>query len=455
MFMPPFPLKQTAGTGDFVTLNQTVRNWHGIAAAPNGDIYACVYYGGDGDIYKQTGGIGNFIALSQTVRNWTGMAVAPNGDIYACVLNGDIYKKQTDIPNSITLNASYAQLRQYSTFQLTAVTVPALEVVTWISSDTRLAKVDDDGLVTTDMYNGTLTITASILSGTITATCIINIVGGNMQNQGLCNVILKNTVTLEEKIIGVFPADGAFDSTYGEKLQLFMTSLSGNIPTEARIIIEAGTLTIDLIFDKTTAEFISTGLYAESATKTVFGGGHGLTAKTFNVRMHPINANIATKTGDLEFYKAVVELAVNNSGKIDGKDIMKLIIHAMQTEVTLATPATPTVTAGSGGVDVKYCKIVATNGQGVSLPSVQVTTGHLDDDIVFVMPYGATGITLYMDTAATPVTALKYWQATDAQIAALTIENVGTLYAGATMTAATALPTVATGFTYAAGCKGA
>ena len=82
--------KQTGGTGDFIALGQTPRYWHGIAAAPNGDIYAAV---SNGDIYKQTGGTGDFIALGQTPRYWRGVAAAPNGDVYASDYGGDIYKQ--------------------------------------------------------------------------------------------------------------------------------------------------------------------------------------------------------------------------------------------------------------------------------------------------------------------------------------------------------------------------
>ena len=60
-----------------------------MSAAPNGNVYACMY---NGDIYMQTGGGFNlFFALDQTHRAWTSMAAAPNGNVYACVYNGDIY----------------------------------------------------------------------------------------------------------------------------------------------------------------------------------------------------------------------------------------------------------------------------------------------------------------------------------------------------------------------------
>jgi uncharacterized Zn-binding protein involved in type VI secretion len=97
--------KQTAGVGNFVALGQTTRNWFSIAAAPNGNVYAGVggVGGGAGDIYMQTAGAGNFIALGQTARFWSGMAAAPNGDVYACDRGGDIYKRTAGTGNFIAL----------------------------------------------------------------------------------------------------------------------------------------------------------------------------------------------------------------------------------------------------------------------------------------------------------------------------------------------------------------
>ncbi len=91
---------QTGGVGNFVALGQTSRTWRGMAAAPNGNVYACVT---SGDIYMQTGGVGNFIALSQTITTWRSMAAAPNGDVYAGVFGGDIYKQTGGVGNFIAL----------------------------------------------------------------------------------------------------------------------------------------------------------------------------------------------------------------------------------------------------------------------------------------------------------------------------------------------------------------
>jgi hypothetical protein len=91
---------QTNGTGNFVALSQTNRNWYGMVAAPNGNVYAAVQ---GVDIYMQTNGTGNFVALSQASRQFVGMAAAPNGNVYVAVLNGDIYM-QTDIAGTPNLN---------------------------------------------------------------------------------------------------------------------------------------------------------------------------------------------------------------------------------------------------------------------------------------------------------------------------------------------------------------
>jgi hypothetical protein len=77
-------------TMNLVALSQTARYWYGMAAAPNGNIYATE---NGGNIYMQTNGAGNFIALGQTTREWFGMAASPNGDVYASVDPGDIYKQ--------------------------------------------------------------------------------------------------------------------------------------------------------------------------------------------------------------------------------------------------------------------------------------------------------------------------------------------------------------------------
>lgn len=82
--------KQTGGVGAFVSVSAGVKKWVGICVAPNGDVYAST----DGvSIWKQTGGSGAFVDLTQTSRPWRKMAAAPNGDIYCCTFAGDIYKQ--------------------------------------------------------------------------------------------------------------------------------------------------------------------------------------------------------------------------------------------------------------------------------------------------------------------------------------------------------------------------
>ena len=93
--------KQTGGIENFLALGQGSQNWRGMAAAPNGNVYACVY--GPGNIYKQAGGVGDFLTLGLTARYWHGMAAVFNGDVYACVENGDIYKQTIGVGDFLPL----------------------------------------------------------------------------------------------------------------------------------------------------------------------------------------------------------------------------------------------------------------------------------------------------------------------------------------------------------------
>lgn len=84
---------QAAGSSAFQALSQTSRDWKGMAAASNGDIFAVV---NNGDIYKQTSGIGNFVGLGIATRQYQQIGIASNGDIFVCSggnsANNGIYK---------------------------------------------------------------------------------------------------------------------------------------------------------------------------------------------------------------------------------------------------------------------------------------------------------------------------------------------------------------------------
>lgn len=93
--------KQTNGTGSFVALNQTNRNWRGMASDLNGNVYACVY---GGDIYKQINGTGNFVPMGAGNRNWYSVMVSTDNYLYAADHNGDVYKSPMNIVNFTSLN---------------------------------------------------------------------------------------------------------------------------------------------------------------------------------------------------------------------------------------------------------------------------------------------------------------------------------------------------------------
>ncbi|TEB07063.1 Kappa-carrageenase precursor [Pelotomaculum schinkii] len=79
-------------------------------------------------------------------------------------------------PSGVTLDQGMVNLKVGSTVQLTATVGPddaTDKSVTWSSSDTSVATVDNNGLVTV-VGQGTATITVSTVVGNMTATCIVN-----------------------------------------------------------------------------------------------------------------------------------------------------------------------------------------------------------------------------------------------------------------------------------------
>jgi hypothetical protein len=79
-------------------------------------------------------------------------------------------------PSGVTLDQDMVNIKVGSAFQLTATVGPddaTDKSVTWSSSDTSVATVDQNGLVTV-IGPGTAVITVSTVIGNLTATCVVN-----------------------------------------------------------------------------------------------------------------------------------------------------------------------------------------------------------------------------------------------------------------------------------------
>jgi hypothetical protein len=89
-------------------------------------------------------------------------------------------------PAGVTLDQDVVNLKVGSTFGLTATVSPDEtpdKNVNWVSSDTGVAKVDENGTVTV-VGSGTAVITVSTIVGNMTDTCTVNSTGNNDDGHG-------------------------------------------------------------------------------------------------------------------------------------------------------------------------------------------------------------------------------------------------------------------------------
>lgn len=272
-----------------------------------------------------------------------------------------------------------------------------------------------------------------------------------MQSAGLYDITVKNSLGVTT-FLGETPQDGAFVFSMAETTQQFFTKGGGQFPTEARTITGPATLTVDLIYTDALANLLATGIYL-SGTINTYGLKQGCPKETFEVVCHPKCFNITDISEDIKFLKAYVDITSELTATIEGKKLLKCVFTAMNTEVTLPTASTPTIAVSGGtATTTTYIKAIATNGTGVAVPSAQLTSPALLDDIGFVLPVEATGMTFWADTStfAGAPTAAKYYHATDAEILAGVVTDLGNKYAVGTGWTAGTISSAATGYYYKA-----
>ena len=349
---------------------------------------------------------------------------------------------------TITLDRNLLFTRTNSEIQLNATTTPG-EEIEWESDNILVADVDDDGLVVT-IKKGQAIITASIADGAISATCTIK-VGGDMdgQSSGLYSITAKDLDTNEELFLGNIPVGGTCQFVSNENTQMFFNQKTGNTPVEARVLMGVTTFTADLVSTTEKIQFLDTAIKNSSSTKTIIVMKNGCLKKTFEISAHPQCVTNGDKSQDIKLLKAVVDTVIEVTATPEGEKLFKCVFTALAQETTLETPAALTLASGSGAAEVLYFKAVATNDTGISDFSASLTSELIDDDITFpALGSGVTGYTLYAGTDAGITTGIKSWQLTTAEMAALKVEAVGTLYASGDMTTETALPSSVTGFFY-------
>lgn len=213
---------------------------------------------------------------------------------------------------AITLNQSSISISGSSTSQLVATTTPAGGTVTWSSSDTSVATVSSNGLVT-GVGNGTATITAT--SGDVSATCTATISG------------FKSLVSIS----AVYTQSGTVydtDSLDDLKTDLVVTGLYDDQSTETITdytlsgTLEVGTSTIVVSYGGKTTTFNVTVTEKQAINVTYTQGsiGSGNTNAnrvsgviTSDIHFDDGETLVITITGDYSIYPLAVKATTNKS----------------------------------------------------------------------------------------------------------------------------------------------
>lgn len=187
---------------------------------------------------------------------------------------------------AIALNQSSISISGATTSQLVATTTPAGGAVTWSSSDTSVATVSSNGLVTS-VGNGTATITAT--SGDVSATCTATISG------------FKSLVSIS----AVYTQSGTVydtDSLDDLKADLVVTGLYDDQSTETVTeytlsgTLEVGTSTITVTYSGKTTTFNVT--VTEPSLYQVEYRGNYTTNTPSNTRVTLITGDVTFAPGD-------------------------------------------------------------------------------------------------------------------------------------------------------------
>ena len=164
------------------------------------------------------------MVTGKTVGNSTIMAASKNGKSAECLV-----VCQAKI-TGITVNPVTAVIQIGETTQLTATIAPntVTEKITWKSSNTDVAKVNRNGLVT-GVGNGRITITAQNPAGTIKATCTVTVGNATLMvassgtwkdtDNYLRSNVVKNKIESIKFVKGQVPTSGIieqFDASEAE-----------------------------------------------------------------------------------------------------------------------------------------------------------------------------------------------------------------------------------------------
>lgn len=184
-------------------------------------------------VLATTGGWGNWTPHTDvvTLNAGTNTIKYQKDDAAGTYLNLDYLAATVNVVpvTGVTMSSTTLSMTDYSTSQLTATVAPAdasNKILAWTSSNTAVATVDLNGLVTT-LTPGETTITATSQNGGFTATCVITVTSSGAKKYEAENATL-NGLTYSNNHSG-YSGTGFVDNTsaVGRYVEFAITNAPG------------------------------------------------------------------------------------------------------------------------------------------------------------------------------------------------------------------------------------
>ncbi len=298
------------------------------------------------------------------------------------------------LATGITLNETSKLLNVNQAFLLTATVAPEIatnKTVTWSSSDTSIASVDSEGLVTA-ISPGTVDITATTTDGTnLSATCritVVQLVSSISLNKTSLSLVVNQTSQLTA---AVYPSDATNPVLIWDSSDESIASVSSDGLVKA---ITEGTATITV----TTTDGSNLSASCEVTVSIIPVTSLSLNKTSLTLDIDDTYQLTCTITPNNATYKTLSWTSSNPSVATVSSNGLVRPVSPGEVTITATTTDGTNLSASCQVTVVKRIKAITLNESSLTLTLPQTT-----QLVAFITPYDATNQTLTWTSSNTSV----------------------------------------------------